>query len=303
MKTTTVVVTYNRRTLLEACLGALARQSSRPDEVVVVDNASSDGTHDWLKRWLPSNMESGLLVALKQNTGGAGGFAAGLERAIKADAEWLWMMDDDACPHPDALERLLAIATNPHNIYGSLAVNGDYTSWPITLLDEGRTVQTADQVPPQARVEFTPLLGFLIHRSLVEKIGYPDAGFFIAADDVEYCLRARRAGADIIIAGQSRIEHPRTVQRMFRLFGARVVYLSLAPWKRYYDTRNRLLIARKYYGIRLLTQTIPGSFVRLFAALIHEPHKLAQLGAFCAGTIDGLLGIKGRRHAWWGIRQ
>lgn len=213
------------------------------------------------------------------------------------------MMDDDACPHADALERLLAAANNPGNIYGSVAVNGEDTSWPITLLDEARTVERAIDVPEQARVEFTPLLGFLIHRTLVERIGYPDAGFFIAADDVEYCLRARQAGADIIVAGQSRIEHPRTIQCVLRPFGTRIVYLSLPPWKRYYDTRNRLLIARKYYGLRLLTQTIPGSFVRLFAALVREPRKGMQLWAWCCGMFDGLFGIKGKRHEKWGIRQ
>ncbi|MBS0433267.1 MAG: hypothetical protein JSS21_12810, partial [Proteobacteria bacterium] len=99
------------------------------------------------------------------------------------------------------------------------------------------------------------------------------------------------------------IEHPRTQLTELRLFGRRVAYLSLPPWKRYYDTRNRLLIARKYYGLRLLTQTIPGSFVRLFAALAREPRKGAQFRAWCCGMFDGLLGIKGKRHGKWGIPQ
>lgn len=291
-----VIVTYNRPQLLLQAIHAALGQTRRPQSVLVVNNASTDATEQLVRNTYPHSGSGISLLTLAENTGGAGGFAAGLKAAMDAGAEWIWMMDDDACPHPDALERLLAIATNPHNIYGSLAVHGGDPSWPITLLDEGRTIHTASEVPAQARVEFTPLLGFLIHRSLVERIGYPDAGFFIAADDVEYCLRARRAGADIVIAGQSRIEHPHTMQRVIRLFGARVVYLSLAPWKRYYDTRNRLLIARAYYGRRLYTETIPGSLVRLIAALILEPRKLAQLKAWWCGMFDGLLGIKGKRH-------
>lgn len=299
---TVVIVTYNRSQLLLKALRAVRGQSRLPQSVLVVNNASTDDTEQQVRgAYLhPDNGVS--LLTLAENTGGAGGFAAGLKAAVDAGAEWVWMMDDDACPHSDALERLLAIATDPHKIYGSLAVNGSGTSWPITLLDGGRTIHTANEVPAQARVEFTPLLGFLIHRSLVERIGYPDAGFFIAADDVEYCLRARRAGADIIIAGQSRIEHPRTVQRVFHPFGTRVVYLSLAPWKRYYDTRNRLLIARTYYGRRLYTEAIPGSLARLIAALILEPHKLAQLKAWCCGMWDGLRGVKGKRHEKWGLQ-
>jgi hypothetical protein len=105
------------------------------------------------------------------------------------------------------------------------------------------------------------------------------------------------------VAGKSHIEHPKSRPYQIKLPGYTLTALALPPWKRYYDTRNRLLIARKYYGFRLLTQTIPGSFVRLAAALLYEPRKLAQLWSFCAGMIDGLLGLKGRRHAKWGIPQ
>jgi GT2 family glycosyltransferase len=141
----------------------------------------------------------------------------------------------------------------------------------------------------------------MIHRELVETIGLPDAGYFIAADDIEYCIRAERSGAQLIVAGRSQIEHPKSEIYEVRLPGRRLICLRLPPWKRYYDTRNRLLIARKYYGIRLLTQTIPGSFVRLLATMLNEPCKGAQLWAFFAGMVDGLLGIKGRRHTKWGI--
>jgi GT2 family glycosyltransferase len=143
----------------------------------------------------------------------------------------------------------------------------------------------------------------MIHRSLVGKIGLPDSGFFIAADDIEYCMRAERAGARIIIAGRSHIEHPKSDRYTAKVLGRSLICLRLAPWKRYYDTRNRLLIARKYYGLRLLTQTVPGSCVRLFAALRYEPRKAAQFWAWCCGMFDGLLGIKGKRHERWGIRQ
>lgn len=298
-----VVATYNRVALLQQCLSALANQSQIQDNIIVVDNASTDGTSATLRTWIPDNLPCGELLVLNHNCGGAGGFSAGLAHAINSGAEWIWMMDDDACPYPTALEELLKVAKSPENIYGSLSVCGEHTSWATTLIDQQRIAQLASEVPAEARVESIPLLGFLIHSNLVEKIGYPDAEFFIAADDVEYCIRARRAGADIIIAGNSRIEHPRTQQKVINILGQKITYLSLPGWKRYYDTRNRLLIARKYYGWRLVTQTIPGSFVRLFAALRHEPRKLAQLWAFCAGMTDGLLGLKGRRHEKWHIPQ
>lgn len=303
MRLATIVVTYNRKVLLEQCLLAIARQTKSPANIFVVDNASTDGTGEWLVSWLPAHLPHGERVPLPENVGGSGGFVGGLKAAIAADCDWIWMMDDDAEPHPDALAELMEVADNPDNIYGSLATNGDETSWLMTLLgDSPKTTCLVDDIPVQARVQMLPFLGFLIHRDLVAKIGLPDPGFFIAADDVEYCIRAQKAGAQIIVAGKSHIEHPKSRPYEVKLPGYTLTALELPPWKRYYDTRNRILIARKHYGIRLLTQTIPGSFVRLFATLALEPQKLMQLRAFAAGMLDGLAGIKGKRHGTWGIK-
>ncbi|WP_374341246.1 glycosyltransferase family 2 protein [Azonexus sp.] len=303
MRITAVIVTYNRKALLMRCLNAVMGQTRKPNHILIVDNASTDGTHKLLESegWL--SYPGIELLALNDNTGGAGGFSKGLKQAIDKGADWTWMMDDDAEPHTTALSELMHVVTDPRNIYGSLAVNGDETSWLTTLLGEQNiTINQVSDIPKQARVSFVPFLGFLIHRSLVDKIGYPDAGYFIAADDVEYCIRAQKAGAQIIIAGNSHIEHPKSRPYQVKLPGYTLTALELPPWKRYYDTRNRLLIARKYYGLKLFTHTIPGSFVRLLAALVKEPRKLAQLKAFSAGMFDGLMGIKGKRHETWGIK-
>jgi GT2 family glycosyltransferase len=299
----TVIVTFNRKYLLGQCLTALLAQSRQTDAVLIVDNSSNDGTREWLNNWLPGNLPQAKVVALDENRGGAGGFAEGMRAAIAEGAEWVWMMDDDAEPHPDALAELMQVAVNPANVYGSLATSNGETSWIMTLLGSPpRTVDRAADVPARAKVQMLPFLGFLVHRNLVAKIGLPDAGFFIAADDVEYCVRAQRAGAEILVAGRSHIEHPKSRPYRVNLPGYTLTCLELPPWKRYYDTRNRLLIARKYHGAQLFTRTIPGSFVRLFAALLKEPRKLAQIKAFFAGFVDGLLERKGRRHEIWGIK-
>lgn len=303
MRTVAVVVTYNRKNLLELCLQALVDQTKRSDVMVIIDNASTDGTGAWLRKWVAHHSPRCLLRSLDSNTGGAGGFSRGLDLAIEQGADWIWMMDDDAEPHPDALAELMKVAIDPGCIYGSLAVSGDETSWEMTLIASSvsKTRRAAD-IPDQAEVEMLPLLGLLVHRDLVGKIGGPDAGLFIAGDDVEYCLRARRAGARIVIAGRSRIEHPKSVTKKIPILGRQVTYLSLPPWKRYYDTRNRLLIARQYHGWRLITQTIPASLLRLFVACRVEKDRMQQTRAFFAGLYDGLFGIKGKRHDHWGLK-
>lgn len=298
-----VVVTYNRKNLLSNCLGALSSQTLKPDKILIIDNASTDGTEDFLKLTGWFDRKDIHYTLLEQNTGGAGGFAFGLQSALALNADWVWMMDDDASPQFDALEELMRVATDSRNIYGSLAISGKETAWETTLLDPPLgVVSQADEIPEYAEVRMLPLLGFLIHRELANKIGTPDAGFFIAGDDAEYCVRASRAGAKIIVASRSRIHHPKSVVFHINLLGNKISYLSLPPWKRYYDTRNRLLIARRHYGFRIFTQTIPGSLVRLFTVLLKEPQKLAQFKAVCAGLIDGLLGLRGKRHEKWGIK-
>ena len=299
-----VVVTYNRKVLLERCLNALVGQTRKPDRIVLVDNASTDGTRDMLAAngWL--SREDLMFLPLSDNTGGAGGFAAGIVHAATTDADWIWIMDDDAVPHADALERLSSITLDPKNLYGSVAVSGDRLSWPMLPLDDPKKqrIYTAKELPSLVDVQFIPFLGLMVSCEMVGRIGVPDAGFFIAADDVDYCLRARGQGARILLAGASRIEHPASESYHLRLPWGTLHALYLVPWKRYYDVRNRIFVARNHYGIALYYQTIPGLFLHLLAALFHEGNRIGQLRAFAAGMTDGLLGRKGRRHESWGIR-
>jgi GT2 family glycosyltransferase len=136
----------------------------------------------------------------------------------------------------------------------------------------------------------------------VRRIGYPDAGFFLASDDTDYCYRAIGSGAKIILAGKSRIEHPASSRYRLWLPGRMFYTLRLPPWKRYYDVRNRLFVAKNHFGLSAYYKTLPASFLRLIATLWYEPRRFAQIWAFVAGTVDGLLGRKGRRHELWGIR-
>jgi GT2 family glycosyltransferase len=299
-----IVVTHNRVSLLEKCIFRLKNQTLPLSKIIIINNNSTDGTRTYLQKLLEMHDEQLIVHTEEENTGGAGGFSAGLIISTDEGVDWAWLMDDDAEPQLDALEELMKIAENPANIYGSLAINGRETSWLTTVIDNpGFETTSSSDIPATARVQSLPFLGFLVHRNLVELIGFPDSGFFIAADDVEYCIRAKRAGAQIIVAGKSHIEHPKSRPYKIRLLGYTLTALELPPWKRYYDTRNRLLIARRHYGMKLYTQTIPGSLARMLAALLKEPRKLAQLRAFSAGFIDGVLGRKGRRHEAWGIKQ
>ena len=300
-----VVVTFNRKQLLKRCLESIVCQTYQVDKIIIVDNASTDGTKEWLEGWAAANIPDGVLVFLDENIGGAGGFEAGMRVAFENNLDWVWMMDDDAEPHVDALEKLVLVATKPQNIYCSLATCGEETSWIVGLVELTplrstlRRVGLRKDVPVVAEVDSMPFLGFFIHRELIEIIGLPDADFFIAADDLEYCIRAKHAGAQIIVAGNSLITHPKSRPYVISLPGRILHGLELPPWKRYYDTRNRLFIARRHYSVGLYMQVILATFIRMITTLIREQKRCAQLRAYLAGIIDGLLGRGGKRHEKW----
>ena len=298
-----VVVTRNRMQLLQRCLWAVLGQTRSVDLVVVVDNASDDAT-DTLFRHGPFAADARLdYLRLSDNSGGAGGFHAGMARAVERGADWIWAMDDDACPDADALESLLRASPKPDAIYGTAVLvddgAGDELVWPVENHDALRPGHTLMRIVDLPRVPVAvanvPFLGLLIHRELIERIGLPDKGFFVSGDDAELCARARAAGAQVFLVPTAVIRHPRVPRVWLRLGNRRMCVLRLAPWRSYYDVRNRLLIARRYFGLRLWTEALPGTLLRWLVTLALQPHRLSQSHAYLRGIWDGLAGRTGVR--------
>ena len=196
-----VVVTRDRRDLLEECLHALTAQTRRPDHLLVVDNASSDGTPELLAGKYP-NVE---VLELGENRGGAGGFAAGLERAHAGGASFAWIMDDDTIPEVRALEELLAAAEAdvdpPPLLLSSVARWSDGRLHPMNLPGIERErfgdfARAAEQGLLPLRV--TTFVSLLVARAAVDRFGLPDAEFFLWSDDLDYTARVTRGGGGAI---------------------------------------------------------------------------------------------------------
>lgn len=292
-----VIVTYNRKSLLSRCLNAIQAQTFLPKKVVIVNNNSGDGTDQYLEELVRNKPNFFHVLNLPYNIGGAGGFSEGLRIAVEDGADWIWMMDDDAVPMVNALEVLFSLELNPRNIYGSVAHMGENLSWLMKSIDHNFIMEKLSDLHGIMSVEFIPFLGILVSSQLVSYIGYPDSKFFIAVDDVEYCMRARKYGSKIMLVGNSRIEHPISNRYKFWFINC----LRLPPWKRYYDVRNRIFVAKKYYGFALWYKTIPGSILRLIGSLLYESNRLDQIRAFFAGMVDGLMSRGGCRHKKWGL--
>ncbi len=290
-KLAAIVVTYNRKELLLRLIDSLFSQSLLPQQIFIIDNLSSDGTEKALEQdYLPNNQIT--YIKLNENLGGAGGFNAGIKLAYEQGFDWFWLMDDDALPAPDALENLLNLAIDPLTIYGSTALYKDQLCWPVT--HKGKLITQVADLPELSSIGGIPFLGFFIHREMIGKIGFPDQGFFISGDDIEYCQRAKGLGYPIVMVKESHIYHPMPPRITVNL-GVRPFFLLVqAPWRKYYDIRNRIIIARRHYGLKLYTATLPGIIFRWILTLCYEENRWVQSVAYFKGIKDGLTNRLGK---------
>lgn len=244
-----VVVTYNRLSLLRPLVGRL-RGLERVDEVIVVDNASTDGTAGWLAG------QPVTTLTLPRNMGGAGGFDAGLAAALRDGADLVWLMDDDGLPEPDCLDLLLA-HQGEFDFWGPLVVDQEEPErlvFPIRVPGSTRVLHRVDDAAAATsdgviRDVVIPFNGVLVTRDLVERIGGIREEYFIWGDDHEYRLRAERAGARIGTVVAARVRHPRVGDLGTPMLAGRTTYNhSPSDLKHYCMARNNLVNLRDYKG-------------------------------------------------------
>lgn len=243
-----VVVTFNRKALLLECLAGLLAQSRPVDRIFLIDNASTDGTREALDG--AGYLDHPLIdyVPMATNTGGAGGFHHGLKVAFEAGYDWFWLMDDDVEPLPDGLADLLAFSARSGCIHGRRReADGSPNVWGETF-DPRRVLTRPIADPLFAAGQESQVIsvacfeGMLIAREVVERIGYPDASFFIALDDTYYGYLASRV-TPVLYVNRFVLQRKRAVDFMAQaVLGRRMMLGGLAA---YYLQRNRFLIARR----------------------------------------------------------
>lgn len=214
-----VLVTYNRKYMLIECLNGLLRQTYPLEAIYIIDNASTDGTPEYLleKGFIDEicypdkePLEKVKMIPLSQftdktvrihyvrmheNTGGAGGFYEGVKRCYKAGYDWLWLMDDDVKPIEDALERLLkykniSLCIHPRKIFK----DGSPHEWEGYLdITTGEVIMLGNisfkNGKKWVEVNYGCFEGMLIHRDIISKVGFPNKDFFIVYDDTLYGLQ------------------------------------------------------------------------------------------------------------------
>jgi len=279
-----LVVTYNRRELLRECLQAVLAQTRRPEQVLVVDNASTDGTREMLR----DEFAEVEVLALERNEGSSGGFHAAFAAGAARPADWLWCMDDDTIPAPDALELLLAARERLDGlpepvVLASKIVWTDGSIHPMNppaphpLVGMDRYVDALQQGLMPIRSSTFP--SSLVRRDAVERHGPPRKGFWIWSDDIDFFGRIMREEPGYFVPESVAVHKTKTAH---------------TPWQGkerfYYAVRNGVFILR---GDSLRAKEKVGWFllvseqIRLF--LVLERFRPWAIRTVLRGARDGLV--------------
>lgn len=296
---TAVVLTRDRRELLLECVRGLIGGTCAPDEILVVDNAGSDGGGE-----AAAVLPGVRVLRLDRNVGSAGGFSAGVAEAAAGGGDWIWLFDDDAEPEPEALERLLAApaAGDPGTAALCSAVLGP--DGEVDVLHRGFVGRLIRALPAEAyragtapRVGYSSFTGLLVRGDVARAIDPPRADFFIWGDDVEYTLRVAERGA-IVLVPESRVVHkalmggvPTRRSRFWnRVFGTSYPSAPLEEfWKNLHLVRNFTWI-RYHHG-----RAGPGTLAFVVAAysvksLLYDERPLRRIPWIVRAALRGRRG-------------
>lgn len=279
-----VVVTYNRKELLCECIHALLAQSCLPEEILVIDNASTDGTRDALSRFQTDCRI--VYTNTGSNLGGAGGFSFGIRMAVQRGADFIWVMDDDCIPMPDALEKLYDADSMLGGNYGFLSSKVLWKDGSLCTMNLQRDTLThtlADISRSLQPVVMASFVSLFLPRSVILELGLPIKEFFIWTDDWEFTRRISRkypcyAVADSVVVHKSRSN-----------IGANIATESAERLDRFnYLYRNDVVLYRRegFRGFAYEAARLTGHCLRV---LMYSPdHKRARLQKIISGTECGL---------------
>lgn len=300
----TIVVTYNRKKLLCECLDALLNQTRLIDSIIVIDNASTDGTRELFTQNKKYGLSSIDYVRMDSNLGGAGGFYEGIKYASRKEFDWIWVMDDDTIPEPQALEKLCdSISVLPENIsfVASSVYGPGKEAMNLPVIDMKKVEETgyADWYryldKGLVKIKQATFVSIIVKNDAVKKIGLPFKNYFIWGDDSEYTLRLNQYYGPGYFSGNSKVLHKRAIVKDIDIQEE----TNPNRLKMYaYFYRNTLVNKREYDGAKEVWKTIYRDIKKCFRILKDKncSYKLKKIGIINKGIWGYICGTYGRNE-------
>lgn len=246
IKIAAVITTYNRLEKLKKALLAYEEQTYPLSYMIIVDNASTDGTEQWLNEWKKQEHKFSVdIIRSEKNLGGSGGFYLGQQKAIKSDVDWIMIADDDAYPEKDYLYGMQKyIAEHPEEnisiICGKVLEHGKYNNNHRTYIASKwdrifqKNIPLKDFMGEYFYPDFVSYVGILVNRNKLLQVGLVRLEYFIWLDDSEHSYRLGKVGK---IIGLSSYQ---------MLHDAEISNYGLS-WKNYYGWRNFIDFRKKHF--------------------------------------------------------
>jgi len=296
-----VTVVYNGAKVLPRQIDALLGQARALQEIVVVDNASTDGTGAMLAQRYPQV----TVLRMGKNEGAAGAWAKGLSyAALEKGHDWVWSFDDDSVPSPNVLTTMLEGIGSLNGTQAEVGMvapmplhreTGIY--YPPLLWQNGFVKPSTERMQnPLWFADLIILSGCLIRREVVREIGLPRADFFMDFFDFEYSLRTRSHGYKIAVIASAELHHEIGNARKVWWGSRQRLWPGYAPWREYYYSRNIAYAGWHLYPNLGTKRFVLGHLARhAGAVLLFSPKKTACLRKMAQGFWDGCqakLGIR-----------
>ncbi|HET7247578.1 MAG TPA: glycosyltransferase, partial [Streptosporangiaceae bacterium] len=274
------------RDLLLESLAAVLAQTRAPDKVIVVDNASEDGTAAAVRDQFPSVH----LAGLRRNSGGAGGFAGGMALALADGADLIWLMDDDTVPEPGALSALLnardrmAAQERLPALVASQVLWTDGREHPMNTPRRKPFAARAERLAAAAvgcvPIRSASFVSILVDAAECRRRGLPRADYFLWNDDFEFTTRLLRGNTGLLCPASVVVHKTKT-------FGS----TDVDPGDRFfYEVRNKVWMFKDSAPLAPLERAAyAGSTLRRWArTLTHSRDRRTLRQSLFRGLAAGI---------------
>ena len=280
---TAVIVTYNRKELLLECISAIQNQINYIPDIIIVDNNSSDGTREVLEDYIEK--KEIIYYNTGSNLGGAGGFQYGIRKAVELGYEYLWVMDDDCIPQPEALSTLLKVSQEKKE-FGFLSSKVLWKDGSICEMNAQRKTMTRDVRDfsrPVIPIVMSSFVSLFLSARVVKELGLPIKEFFLWTDDWEFTRRISRQYPCYLVTDSV------VIHKSKANIGADIASETADRIERFnYMYRNDVVLYRRegFSGFAYECVRLTGHVVRVL--LKAKDNKWKRIRIIISATIRGL---------------
>ena len=268
-----IIVNWNGKDIVIKTLESVMQLTYKDFDVVVVDNASSDGSVEFIK----NRFSEVKVIMNKKNLGGTGGFNTGIRHALKKKYPYIWLLDNDVIVDRDSLLSLVEVMEkdsgigiagskilqmeNPDIIW-EVGVKMDWNKVGRVLINHNMKDTTDDHRVYE--VDHVAACSLLVRTSSINKVGLMDENYFWCFDDVDWCLSFKKGGFKVVAVSDSKIWHPNFEEKSKGKISKR----------NYFSTRNWLYLIQKHTNgfqkMRCIRKTLAREFSAMFIYKLND---------------------------------